>query len=136
MQVDQHAQSTNNLIGRSQSLYDNRGRVYQTLRYAVDPSTGTVGNSLTDNTWFDPSGNVVKQLPSGSSAFVKSVYDDLGRETTEYVGYYRSQTSYAEAPNDTDDTIMEQVETSFDEASNVIQTTTRQRFHDATGTGR
>ena len=134
-QVDQYAQSTNNLIGRSQTLYDNRGRVYQTVRYAVDPSTGTVGNNLTDNSWFDPSGNVIKQLPSGSSAFVKSVYDNLGRQTTQYIGYDLSENSYADASSVSDDTIMEQVETAYDEASNVIQTTTRQRFHDATGTG-
>jgi hypothetical protein len=32
-QVDRYSQATNNLIGRSQTFYDDRGRVYQTIRY-------------------------------------------------------------------------------------------------------
>ena len=37
------------LILRSDSRYDSLGRTYQTIRYAVDPATGTVGNALTSN---------------------------------------------------------------------------------------
>ncbi|OYV91752.1 MAG: hypothetical protein B7Z73_05335 [Planctomycetia bacterium 21-64-5] len=134
-QVDRHAQVTGNLIGRNQRLYDDRGQIYQTILYGVDPSTGTVGNSLVSNRWFDPAGNVIMSLPAGSNAFVKSVYDGVGRETTRYVGYYLGTITYDEATSVADDTIMEQVETLYDGASNVIQTTTRQRFHNATGTG-
>ena len=54
-----------NLIAKSESKYDDRGRLYRTIRYAVDPSTGTVGNSLTDNSWFDASGHTIKQLSGG-----------------------------------------------------------------------
>ncbi len=64
--------SGGNLIARSETKYDDRGRVYQTVRYAVDPSTGTVGNSLTDNTWYDAAGNTIKQLPAGSKLFTKT----------------------------------------------------------------
>src|SRR5262249_8357704 len=41
-----------NLIARSTTAYDDRGRVYQTLRYGVDPSMGAIGNALTDNSWY------------------------------------------------------------------------------------
>ena len=58
-----------NLIARSITNFDDRSRIYQTIRYGVDPATGTIGNSLTDNTWFDDSGNTIKSLPSGSSLF-------------------------------------------------------------------
>jgi hypothetical protein len=51
-----------NLIARSETKFDDRGRVYQTIRYGVNPSTGSVGNSLTDNTWHDAVGNVIKML--------------------------------------------------------------------------
>jgi len=34
------------LIARSETFYDDRGRVYETRTYAVDPSTGQVGNYL------------------------------------------------------------------------------------------
>lgn len=135
VQVDRRSQATNNLIGRTTTNYDNRGRTYQSLRYGVDPGTGTVGNVLTDNTWYDPASNVLMQLPAGSSAFTKSVYDALGRQTVQYVGFYAGSISYSQADDISGATIVEQTETAYDEASNVIQTTVRQRFHNATGTG-
>ena len=58
--------SGGNLVAKSATRYDERGRVYQTVRYGVDPDTGTVGNALTDNTWYDAAGNVIKQQPAGS----------------------------------------------------------------------
>lgn len=67
---------------------------YQTIRYAVDPSTGTVGNSLTDNTWYDAAGNAIKQLPSGSDLFTKTDYDSLGRQSVVYQGYDQDETGY------------------------------------------
>jgi hypothetical protein len=45
----------------------------------VNPATGTVGNSLVDNTYYDASGNVIETRPSGSEAFTKTVYDGIGR---------------------------------------------------------
>ena len=75
-------------------VFDDRGRVYQTIRYAVDPATGIVGNSLTDNTWFDAATNVIKSLPAGSKLFTKTVYDSLGRPKTRYTGYDLAETGY------------------------------------------
>jgi RHS repeat-associated protein len=135
VQVDRHAQATGTLIGRSATNYDNRGRAYQTIRFGVDPSTGAVGNALTDNTWYDPVGNVMMQLPAGSQGFTKSVYDALNRQTVQYVGYYSATPTYAQAADISGATIVEQVETAWDEASSGIQTTIRQRFHNATGLG-
>ena len=90
-----------------------------------------VGNSLTDNSWFDASGHTIKQLPAGSSRFTKISYDSLGRATVRYSGYDLDETSYSEAGSVTDDTIMEQAETAFDNAGNAIQQTVRQRYHNA-----
>ena len=137
VQIDRYASATSTLIGRSKTLYDDRSRVYQTVRYAIDPYTGIVGNSLVDNTWYDSAGNVIKQLPAGSSAFVKNVYDGAKRLTTKYVGYDlgASESNYSSASDVSDDTILEQAEMQYDAAGNVIQATSRQRFHNATGTG-
>ncbi|HEX7449814.1 MAG TPA: RHS repeat-associated core domain-containing protein [Pirellulales bacterium] len=134
-QVDRHAKASGNLIGRSKTFYDDRGRVYQTITYGVDPSTGNVGNSLVDNTWYDPLGHSIKTLPSGSNVFTKLVYDGACRQTAQYFGYDLTETSYADASSVADDTIVEQMETAYDAASNVIQTTFGQRFHDASGLG-
>ena len=127
--------SGGNLITRSETKYDDRGRVYQRVRYGVDPSTGTVGNSLTDNSWFDDAGNVIKQQSPGSKLFTKTVYDGLGRRTKQYQGFDVDESTYAEADDVDGDTILEQTELSYDAASNVVQTTQRQRYHNATGTG-
>lgn len=126
--------ASGNLIGRQDTSYDDLNRVYQTTRYAVDPSTGSVGNSLVDKTWYDPVGNVMKSLPPGSKLFIKTAYDALNRPTAVYVGY-GDDTTYAEAGSVADDTILEQSETTYDEAGSVIATVQRQRYHDTTGTG-
>jgi len=124
-----------NLVARSTAKYDDRGRVFQTLRYGVDPSTGAVGNSLADNTWFDAAGNVIKKLPAGSKRFTKTVFDGLGRRTRRYHGFDIDETAYADASSVAGDTILEQTEITYDAASNATQTAKRQRYHNATGTG-
>lgn len=124
-----------NLIGRTVTNYDNRNRVYQTITYAVDPSTGTVGNSLTSNTWYDPSSNIIKTAKAGSNLLQKTVYDGVSRVITQYQSYNTGETGYPYPVSVANDTVFQQVETTFDAASNVIQTTIRNRFNNATGTG-
>ena len=123
------------LIARSDALYDDRGRAYRTKEYAVNPQTGAVGDAIVDNAWYDAAGNKIKDLPAGSQRFTKSVYDGLGRVTKQYRGYDLSETSHADAGTVTSDTILEQTETAYDPAGNVIFVTTRQRLHNATGSG-
>ena len=81
--------------------------------------------------WFDAAGNLIKSLASGSKLFAKTTYDGLGRSTVAYVGYDLAETSYADAFSVSDDVILEQTETIYDRASQVIQTTRRQRYHNA-----
>ncbi|MCH8991747.1 MAG: RHS repeat-associated core domain-containing protein, partial [Acidobacteria bacterium] len=69
------------LIAKSETKFDDLGRTYQTVIWEVDPSTGATGNSLTDNTWYDGSSNVVKSEPSGSGSYTKSAYDGINRVT-------------------------------------------------------
>lgn len=134
--VDQrNTTSSGNLVARSETLFDDRGRLYRSIRYAVDPATGTVGNSLVDNRWYDAAKNLIKQRPAGSETFTKSVYDGLGRKTKLYIGYDTAESSYADAGTLTSDTIFEQEETTYDSAGNVLNAVHQKRFHDATGTG-
>ena len=123
--------SGGNLIARNETKHDDRGRVYQTVRYGVDPSTGTVGNSLTDNTWYDAAGNTIKQLPAGAKLFTKTTYDSLSRATKRYTGYDLDETGYSAASTVDGDTILEQTETTFDDTNNQIKLVTRQRYHNA-----
>lgn len=78
--VDRHnTTGAGNLIARSDTKYDPRGRVWRTIRYEVNPSTGTVGGSQADNFWFDAAGNLIERQPSGLMNGLELTYDSLGR---------------------------------------------------------
>jgi len=136
VQVDRHNTSlAGNLIGRTVTNFDDLSRVFQTIRYGVDPTTGIVGNAPVDNSWYDPRGNPLMQLPAGSQLFSKLTYDGLGRILIKYTAYTQSPLTYGEAQRVVHDTVLEQVENTFDAASNVIQVNTRKRYHNASGLG-
>lgn len=140
IQVDRRdTTSTGNLIGRSETKYDDRGRVFQTIRYAVDPNTGSVGNSLVGNTFYDAAGNVIESRPSGSEAFTKATFDGVDRQIARYDGYTDATSSSSSSAFTgsvvAGDIVFEQSETTCDNAGNVTFTISRQRFHNATGTG-
>lgn len=77
------ASTIGNLIMQTATNFDDRSRVYQSIIYAVNPTTGVVGNALTDNLWFDASGNQIKSWSAGSQLFQKAVYDSLGRQNIQ-----------------------------------------------------
>lgn len=125
--------ATGNLLSRAETLFDDRSRVYRTIQYGVNPSTGAVGNALTSNVWFDASGNAIQSLLAGSKLFTKTTYDSLGRSIALYSGY--TPTGSTNDPTSVaGDVILEQLETLYDAASNTVQTTNRQRYHNAPDT--
>ena len=135
-QVDQYdTTGSGPLVASTQINYDNAGRIFQRLVFSV--TSGTAGNSLIETMWYDPSGNLMKHVPLGTQVFEKMQYDGLNHQTARYLCYNTSEadTDYSAAGSITGDTVLKQVETSYDEASNVIQLTNRDRFHNATGTG-
>jgi hypothetical protein len=95
-----------NLIARSMTAFDDRGRVYRAARFGVEPTTGLVGNALTDNNWYDAANNTLKSQPAGAQTFFKSVYDGVGRTTAQYTGYNLADSSYANASSVAADTIL------------------------------
>lgn len=121
-----------NLTGRKETQYDDRGRVFRSTQYGIDPFTGTTGNALVEDSWFDATGNAIKVLQPGSKLFIKTKYDSLGRSLTQYLGYDLDETSYEDVGNVLDDIILEQIEAIYDNASNIIEAISRQRYHDAT----
>ncbi len=133
--LDDTVDDGDRLLARGRTYYDDLGRAYKTETYAVDPSDGTVGNALTNNTWYDAAGNVIKQKPAGSDSFSKTSYDGVGRVTKTYLGYDTDETLYADADDVTGDTIFEQIETTYDPQGNTTWIVSRSRLHDATGTG-
>jgi RHS repeat-associated protein len=127
--------SSGNLIGRNDILYDDRSRVYQRIIYAVNPSSGEPGNALTENNWFDPSGNLIKQIAAGAGiVFSKNTFNGVGWVTARYTGF-NTTNDWSTANSLDDDTIVEQAENTYDEAGNIILVAGYQRLNDATGTG-
>jgi YD repeat-containing protein len=63
------------------------------------------------------------------------VYDGAGRVTTTYTTDGAGGSSFSDPVDVSGDHVLEQIETTFDASGNDHSTTTRQRFHDETGTG-
>jgi RHS repeat-associated protein len=130
-----NAPSSSLLRAETTISYDELGRAYRQDTYDVDPGSGSVGsNTLYALTWYDSRGNAIKTLAPGGLV-TKSAYDGAGRVTTVYTTDGGGDSGYADADDVTGDTVLEQVEYAYDEDGHVIQTTDRQRFHDASGTG-
>ncbi len=135
IQVDQYETTANpaHLINRTKQFYDALGRAYQTQTFGV-ASGGTVGAALTSNLYYDPVGRVARNTPSGEVGFTAMVYDAVGRPTARYQAY--GGTLDTSDPGDiSTSTVIEQWQSTYDAASNVIATLNAQRFDDATGTG-
>ena len=133
--TERYSPDTELLVALSATNYDGQGRTYQTIIYAVDPNTGIGGFRLTSNTWYDPSGNIVKTQNAGTSLFDKTMYDGIGRTTAVYRGYNLTLTDYPYPVDVSSDTIVQQIEMTIDAANNVIAQITRERDHNATDVG-
>jgi len=104
------------LIGRSEMVYDDRSRVESTKLYAVDPTTGAVGNALTGQTYYDAANNVVEAIAPGAGIIRSyNVFDNLGRSTL-------SSTGYPDASASSGSVTIEGLVTFYDEASNITST--------------
>ena len=60
---------------------------------------------------------ILKQQSAGSKLFTKMVYDGLNRETKRYLAYDTDESSYSDADDVTGDTVLEQIEMAYDDAS-------------------
>jgi RHS repeat-associated protein len=120
--------------------YDALGRIYKTRQVLVNQSNGaaTDTRAITESWVYDPRGNVAKWTGSGGLT-QKVAYDGAGRANTVYLGYdtddIEGGTAYTGSMSVDGDTILEQYEYVYDGSDNVILAKTRQRFHDASGTG-
>ena len=71
------------LITRTESLFDERGRTYRTIRHGVNQDTGALtSETITVDMEYDATGNLTKQTPAGGSDYATFTYDSLGRQTT------------------------------------------------------
>jgi len=124
--------STLTLTGKTEFFFDNRNQQYRNKVYAVS-DTGVVGNALESNQWFDANGANLSNNPSGSQQTSKTTLDAVGRAVAGYVGY---PSSLPDNPTSvTGDVVFSQTATQYDAASNILLTTQKMRWHNATGNG-
>lgn len=110
----------------AQLSYDNQNRLFRR-----EFSGGT--DTLVEQLWYDPAGNTAKHRPLQGLAFVKMEYDGLNRLLARFHAAHDGM--------DTDpwsveaDLVIEQGESEYDAASNVIFQRQRLRFHNTSGEG-
>jgi len=116
------------------SFYDSRNRIYRSQDLCVNQATGEVGAAaLTTDLFYDHRGNVVMTI-APNAPVVQSRFDGAGRLAATYtLGNLPGQT-WANATSLDDSLVLEQTEYGFDAVGNVILTTARQRFDDASTT--
>lgn len=119
---------------KAESRFDEKGQVYQSVTHFVDPATGTIGNRLTTNNWFNGRGMVIKTRdPNG--LFNKSAYDGAGRTKSLFVSFDDAETLYADASVVTGDTVIDQTVILLDADGETIQQTRYQRTSTTTKLG-
>jgi YD repeat-containing protein len=122
------------LRAQSETLYDARGRAYRSRQRDVRQSDGRVGGALESALWFDGRGNVIKSLQPGGLVS-KTAYDGANRPTAQYITDGGGDLSWADADDVNGDIVLSQVETTYDRNGNAIFLTSKERFHNASGTG-
>lgn len=122
---------TSELRGKTEASFDEQGRTFQTRTYEVDQATGTIGDRLTSNVWFDHRGNLIKSSDA-NGLFSKLRYDGAGRATHRFVSYDDSETSWADADDVVGDTVIEQTESFYDGAGRMVAQLSLSRYEDDT----
>jgi YD repeat-containing protein len=101
----------------------------------VNQSTGVPSSSaLTTNTYYNHRGQVI-EVSNPGGLVEKMQYDGAGRQTEDYQTDGAGGTSWTAAGSVASDNVLQQTDTSYDAASNVIEVTTRQRFDNETTLG-
>src|SRR5581483_8067460 len=123
------------LRAQEDDFYDDQGRVYQTQVFDVNPYGGSVSAyALTTNSYYDHRGDLIAESDPGG-LWTKSSYDGAGRDVMDYTTDGAGGTTWSAAASVTNDTVLEQEQSIYDNDGNVIETIDRQRFHNTTGTG-
>ncbi|MBA3936049.1 MAG: RHS repeat-associated core domain-containing protein [Planctomycetes bacterium] len=127
--------ASSSLRAKQEQFFDERGQPYWRRASEVDPVTGAIGNLFLTKSWFTPRGLLAKTRDPGG-LFTKRLYDGAGRVTTSATSYQDSESLYTDALTLASDTLIEQTNSFYDKASNVVATTRLLRKPtDTTSTG-
>ena len=115
-------------------MYDEQGRVYQSVQHDIDQNNGADNGTLVTYTWYDHRGNVIESKAPGGLV-TKYSYDGAGRlvETSETDG--ESGMSWAVAGNVSGDIVLQQSMSIYDNNGNVIFSVEKLRNYQYLGLG-
>jgi RHS repeat-associated protein len=158
-----NAPSSSLLRAETVTNVDDQGRVYQTLVYDVNQSTGSVSSTaLTTNDYYNHRGQLIEESvpaiggpgvanagstppiagqvsdPAQASTLgtvTKDQFDGAGRKTEQYTTDGASGSGWSNASSVSSDNVLEQVDTTYDSDGNAIMVTDRQRNHNTSTTG-
>jgi YD repeat-containing protein len=128
--------SVANRTAFSESAYDAWGRVWRTTNHGVNPDGTLVPSALTAENWYDPRGLLIKSTQAErGGVYEKTQYDTLRRVLVKYVAYPQTGGLGGNSNSVASDIVLEQTESVWDNASNLLLVTQRQRYDNATGVG-
>lgn len=110
-------------LALSETKYDQKGQVYQTVRHDIDQSDGSDDDTLATDYWYDSAGRRIKVQ---GEELGKTFYDRLGRPTHRFV-LAKAQKSgggdedYNDADDVTDDIVLEEDQTVYDDPTGNVR---------------
>ncbi|MES2659494.1 MAG: RHS repeat-associated core domain-containing protein [Verrucomicrobiota bacterium] len=122
------------LLTRNETSYDSLGRVCQQKTFGVEDGE-LLNKFISANVWYDGAGQTIKTQDAGRNAFNKMDYDSLGRLISIFLCHPEDGLDDGNNNEVIDDIVIEQNESEYDSASNVIATLRMLRFDNATGSG-
>jgi RHS repeat-associated protein len=116
-------------LSLSETLYDERGRAWKTIRHKIDTADGSDDDTLASQSWFDSEGRVIK---SQGEQLTKTIYDRLGRATRRYVLATTNDSTYAHAADVAGDIVMEETVTGYEASTGnaLIKATVSRNWND------
>lgn len=126
--TDDPTTETTNRLALSETVYNEKGQAFKTIRHKIDGTDGSDDDTLESTTVFDKAGRAIK---ADGSQLAKTFYDGLGRVTHRFILANDDDATYAATADVAGDTVLEERQTTYDSSSSeVLMTATISRFHD------
>ena len=132
--TDDPETETTNRLALSVTKYNEAGRVFSVIRHKIDVSDGSSDDTLEASlTWYDAAGRVVKR---DGEQLTKTLYDDLGRATHQFILASHDDTTYADNDDVAGDIVLVESQTTYDtDNGDVLMEATISRSHSDTDRG-
>jgi len=109
--TDDPTTETANRLALTESVYDEIGQMWKSVRHKIDSSDGSDDDTLLHTYWRDADGRVIKE---DGPQLSKNFYDRLGRVTHRFLLSSDNDTAYAHADDVSGDYVLEETQTVYE----------------------